>query len=318
MGEVDPDVRAQGFAAEAIGAGDPTGWFERLYAGAEVGEEVVPWDRGSPHRFLVQWAAARRLSGGGRRALVVGCGLGDDAEYVAGRGFDTVAFDISASAIRAAQRRYPDSAVHFVTADLLDPPAEWERAFGLVVENMTLQALPDPPRATAIANVGRPVAPGGTLFVHARSREQGDPDDGPPWALTRAEIEAVAASGLDVVRIEDAREPGARRWLAEFRRPGGRSRDARRREPASRRAAPASGAAPGAGLGVVRLPAVLNGRTGAACGRDRPAAGGRAIRGWELPGQARQALSWVAGPLAGWCAGGGGVPGLGGGLGTVQ
>jgi ubiquinone/menaquinone biosynthesis C-methylase UbiE len=77
---------------------------------------------------------------------VVGCGLGDDAEYVAGRGFDTVAFDISASAIRAARRRYPDSAVHYVTADLLDPPGEWERAFDLVVESLTLQALPDPRR----------------------------------------------------------------------------------------------------------------------------------------------------------------------------
>ena len=127
MSETDPDAKARGLAAESIGAGDPTGWFERLYAGAEAGEEVVPWDRGSPHRFLVQWAEARRLSGGGRRALVVGCGLGDDAEYVAGRGFGTVAFDISASAIRAARRRYPDSAVHYVTADLLDPPADQVR-----------------------------------------------------------------------------------------------------------------------------------------------------------------------------------------------
>jgi SAM-dependent methyltransferase len=219
MSETDPDVRAQGLAAESIGAGDPTGWFERLYAGAETGQEVVPWDRGSPHRYLVQWAEARRLSGNGRRALVVGCGLGDDAEYVAGRGFDTVAFDISGSAIRAAQRRYPGSAVHYVTADLLDPPAEWELGFDLVVESLTLQALPDPPRRTAIANVGRPVAPGGTLFAHARARDHGDPDDGPPWGLLRAEIEAIAASGLDVVRIEDIHEPGSRRWLAEFQRP---------------------------------------------------------------------------------------------------
>lgn len=206
-------------AAESISGGDPTGWFERLYAGAEAGGEVVPWDRGSPHRLLVQWAEARRLAGTGQRALVVGCGLGDDAEYIAGRGFDTVAFDISASAIRGARRRYPHSAVNYVTADLLDPPADWQQAFGLVVESLTLQALPDPPRRTAIRNVGRLVAPGGVLMVHARARDAQDHDDGPPWGLTRAELDAIADSGLEVVRIEDIREPGSHRWRAEFRRP---------------------------------------------------------------------------------------------------
>jgi ubiquinone/menaquinone biosynthesis C-methylase UbiE len=219
MSETDPEERAQSLAAESIGAGDPTGWFERLYAAAEAGDEVVPWDRGSPHRLLVQWAQARQLTGDGQRALVVGCGLGDDAEYVAGRGFDTVAFDISASAVKAARRRYPDSRVRYVTADLLDLPAEWEKAFGLVVESLTLQALPDPPRATAVGNVGRPVAPGGTLFVNARGRAATDPDDGPPWGLLRSEIEAIGRDGLDPVRIEDIRDPGSRRWLAEFRRP---------------------------------------------------------------------------------------------------
>jgi SAM-dependent methyltransferase len=216
-----PEERAQALAAESLGAGDATGWFERLYAAAEAGDEVVPWDRGAPHRMLVQWAAERGLSGGGRSALVVGCGTGDDAEYIAGFGFGTVAFDISASAIRAAQRRYPDTTVEYVVADLMDPPAEWQQAFDLVVESLTLQALPDPPRRDAIPRVGQFVAPGGTLIVNARARDEEDrQDDGPPWALTRAEIDAIAtASGLETVRVEDIREPEARRWRAEYRRP---------------------------------------------------------------------------------------------------
>ena len=94
------DERAPELTAGARDAGDATGWFERLYAAAEAGDVVVPWDRGSPHRLLVQWAEQRGITGNGRRAVVVGCGLGDDAEYIAGLGFDTVGFDISASAIR--------------------------------------------------------------------------------------------------------------------------------------------------------------------------------------------------------------------------
>lgn len=217
-----PDEIARQFAAHAVAADDPTGWFERVYAAAEAGQTEVPWDRGAPNRLLVEWASSSALAGAGRRAVIVGCGLGDDAEFFAGLGFATTAFDISATAVRAARRRYPDSRVSYATADLLNLPADWLQSFDLVVESMTLQALPDPPRAAAIASVGRLVRPGGTLIVIARAREPGDPDDGPPWALTRAEIDALAGTGLRPVRIEDLRDPGppsARRWRAELTRP---------------------------------------------------------------------------------------------------
>ena len=219
----DPDDRAEQLAREALGAGDPTGWFERLYAAAEAGQAVVPWDRGAPHYALVGWAGAARLDGPGRRAAVVGCGLGDDAEFVAGLGYETVAFDVAGSAIRAALRRFPQSVVRYVTADVLNPPASWHHSFDLVVESLTVQALPDPPRRAAIASIGRLVAPGGTLIVIARARaDGGDPQPGPPWPLSRAEIDSFAGTGLQAVRIEELRDPGplaTHRWRAQFRRP---------------------------------------------------------------------------------------------------
>jgi hypothetical protein len=201
---------------------DPTGWFERLYAAAEQGDAVVPWDRGAPNRLLVQWADERALDGAGRCAVVVGFGMGDDAEYVAELGFDTVAFDVAATAARLARRRFPGSVVRYVTADLLDPPAEWHHAFDLVVESITVQALPPALHAEAAARVAELVAPGGTLLVISGARDEADgPVDGPPWPLTRAEIEAFGVGGLEPVRIEDLREPGVRRWLAEYRRVSG-------------------------------------------------------------------------------------------------
>jgi SAM-dependent methyltransferase len=218
----DPEEIAGRMAAESIAAGDPTGWFERLYAAAEAGQTAVPWDRGEPSRYLTGWAAARAPRGGGQRAVVVGCGLGDDAEFIAGLGFQTVAFDISPTAIAAARRRFPGSAVRYQAADLLSPPPAWRDAFDLVVESLTLQALPDPPRSDAIARLGDLVAPHGTLIAIARAREPGQTVQGPPWALTRAEIDALADGGLEPVRIEDIYDPQMpwpRRWRAEFRRP---------------------------------------------------------------------------------------------------
>jgi SAM-dependent methyltransferase len=201
---------------------DATGWFERLYAQARDGEAVVPWDRGAPNRLLVEWTRARGIDGTGRRALVVGSGFGDDAEHVSHLGFDTVAFDVAPTAIATARQRFPDSGVHYLTADLLDPPAEWDGAFELVVESINVQALPEPLHAKAIANVARTVAPGGTLLVIAAAREEGEAADGPPWPLTRAEIDAFAAGRLRAVRVEEIRlpdDPRERRWRAEFGRP---------------------------------------------------------------------------------------------------
>ena len=220
---MDPDEHSRLLAAESRADDDPTGWFERLYAAAERGEAVVPWNRGAPNPLLVQWAEARAIEGAGRRALVVGFGLGDDAEYVAARGFETVAFDVAATAARIARRRFPDSHVRYVTADLLDPPREWRAAFDLVVESITVQSLPPELHAGASARVAEMVAPGGTLLVISGGRDERDgPVDGPPWPLTRAEIEAFADGGLRRVRIEDIRDaadPAFRRWRAELHRP---------------------------------------------------------------------------------------------------
>jgi pimeloyl-ACP methyl ester carboxylesterase/SAM-dependent methyltransferase len=221
------DEQGDRLATRSLAAGDPTGWFDRLYGAGAAGEVSMPWDRTGPHPLLVHWARARRLTGAGRRAVVVGCGLGADAEYVAGLGYDSVAFDISGTAVRLARERHPGTRVEYLTADLLAPPAAWSRAFDLVVEIITVQALPDPPRRQAIVNVGRMVAAGGTLFVIAAAR----PDDDrcaeaprtPPWPLARAEIDAFAADGLTPVRTErvtDPRSPDALRWVAEFRRAG--------------------------------------------------------------------------------------------------
>jgi SAM-dependent methyltransferase len=203
-------------ASRSFAEGDPTGWFEQLYAAGASGRVSMPWSRTEPHPLLVEWARAQGLAGSGRKAVVVGCGLGADAEHVAGLGFDTVGFDISETAIEIARQRSPGSAVDYATADLLDPPDHWLRAFDLVVEVITVQALPDPPRGQAIRNVGRLVGPGGTLLVIAAVHDDDAPDDpNPPWPLRRDEVEAFGADGLRSVEIEIADG----RWRAQFERP---------------------------------------------------------------------------------------------------
>jgi SAM-dependent methyltransferase len=216
-------ARARALAAEAAVAGDESGWFERLYAEAEAGDAVVPWADGGPNPHLTEWAARERLDGRGKRALVVGCGLGYDAEFLARLRYAVTGFDVAPTAIKRTVRENPRSPVSYVTADLLDLPATWTGGFDLVVEIYTVQPLFGPVRERALAALAAPVAPGGTLLVIARATNEENPERDPammPWALTRRELD-LAGGPLRMVTVEqfmDDEDPPKLRWRAGFRR----------------------------------------------------------------------------------------------------
>lgn len=215
----DWDERADELAAQAISDGAPTSWFDRLYAEGCSGVVGMPWDRSQPAPQLREWAESQAVDGSGRRAVVVGCGLGADAEYLASLGFDTAAFDVAPTAVRVAQDRHPGSAVDYRVADLLDLPGEWLGAFDLVVEIYTVQALPDPPRSEAVRGVRSLVAPGGTLFVvEFRTDGESDATTGPPFALSRGRLLSFADDGLEQVELSAVE---GQHWRAVFRRPSG-------------------------------------------------------------------------------------------------
>jgi SAM-dependent methyltransferase len=176
----------------------------------------VPWDRGATHPLLEHWDGD--LAGAGRRALVVGSGLGTDAEFLAARGFDVLGFDASATALALCHERFPNSVVDYRVADLLDLPVAWEQGFDFVSESLTVQSMPPRYHAAATASVARTVAPDATLLVIATARHDDVVSDGPPWPLTRVEVEAFANGDLRSVLVEDIREDGVSpRWRAEFR-----------------------------------------------------------------------------------------------------
>ncbi|WP_111767264.1 class I SAM-dependent methyltransferase [Nakamurella deserti] len=213
---------ADRLAAEAVAAGDPTGWFDRLWSRARDGETTMPWDSREPQPLLAGWTADRPPGWRPASAVVVGCGLGADAEHVAALGVPTVAFDVSATAVELARRRYPRSAVDYRHADLFAPPASWHRAFELVVDVYTVQALPREVRAAATAAVAGLLAPGGRLVLTVfAARPDDDLTAGPPWPLTETDVAAFTdlLEPVTVERLPSERAPGRLFWRAVFRRP---------------------------------------------------------------------------------------------------
>lgn len=189
--------RTKKIQAEFAAKGDATGWFDALYKEAEGDNERIPWADLEPNKFLRRFAEEQNLTGNGRTALVVGCGLGDDARYLYDLGFKVTAFDISETAVQWARRLHGDTDIRFFVADLFDAPNEWYQAFEFVLEVYTIQPLPLEMRVRVIDAIANFVKfPNGKLLVVTRGREDDEQPAELPWALSRKDLSRFDENGL--------------------------------------------------------------------------------------------------------------------------
>lgn len=230
----DPDYdkkreRTRELAAEFNEKGDPLGWFDTLYKESGGDIEKIPWADMKPNRFFKAWAESTGLKGNGRTALVVGCGLGDDAKFLHDLGFRVTAFDISPTAIEWAKKIYGDADIRFEAADLFDPPAEWRwdknrpadaGGADFVLEIYTIQPLPMEMRPRVIDAIAAFVAPGGRLLVVTRGREDGEEVGEVPWPLSRQDLSRFGENGLRQLEFQDIwdEEDEQRRFIVEYER----------------------------------------------------------------------------------------------------
>lgn len=169
--------------------------WDRRYAEAER-----VWS-GNPNGTLV--AEISDLHPG--RALDVGCGEGADAIWLAIRGWDVTALDVSEAAVRRAQSAAEDAGVtvHWLCTGLLDAPLT-TAGFDLV--SVQYPALLRTPGADAEHALLTAVAPGGTLLVvhHAdvdveQARSHGfDPAD----YVAHEDLRALLGEGWHVEVVE--------------------------------------------------------------------------------------------------------------------
>jgi len=212
---------AREVARVSIERGDPTGWFEELYRIAQVNPEILPWADKKVNPHLVSWAEKNHLQGNGHRALVVGCGYGDDAEWLANRGFKVLAFDISETAISVALRRFQTSLVDYKITDALNLPDEWKGAFDFVFEAYTLQVLSGEVRIRAAKMIASTVKD--TLLIICRGREENDDEGKMPWPLTKRELFQIIQDQTDLKVVSfddffDEEVPPVRRFRVEYHR----------------------------------------------------------------------------------------------------
>ena len=219
--EIDARERTKELAEKFIAENNPTGWFDALYKEAGSDNGKIPWADLEPNRFLRAWAEKTNLRGNNRNALVVGCGLGDDAKFLFDLGFKVTAFDISETAIEWAKRLHADTDIDFHAADLFIPPRGWLSAFEFVLEVYTIQPLPLEMRPRVIDAISNFVAPHGKLAVVTRGREDNEEPLELPWALSRKDLSQFERNDLKQIHFEemlgDEDEP-VKRFVVEYQR----------------------------------------------------------------------------------------------------
>jgi SAM-dependent methyltransferase len=213
--------RVEEIAREFYARGDATGWFDALYAEADGNTEKIPWADLEPNPNFVAWLEKHKPDGTGKKAMVIGCGLGDDAEELARYDFEVTAFDISPNAIEWAKRLHPNTKVDYRVMDLFALPDELKGKFDFVLEVYTIQALPLGLRDQAIKAIAELVAPDGELLYVGRGADEGETAENPPFPIRKSELDKFVAAGLKEIEFEDFydnKEPPTRRFRAFYRR----------------------------------------------------------------------------------------------------
>ncbi len=214
-------ARVRAIQEEFAARGDTSGWFDALYREAAGDNDVIPWADLEPNSYFRKWAEANDLKGNGRKALVVGCGLGDDAKYLHDLGFKVTAFDISPTAIEWAKKLYGENDIQFEVADLFQPFRAWLGAFEFVLEIYTIQPLPLEIRPKVIDAIAAFVAENGKLVVVTRGREDDEEPVEMPWPLSRRDLSRFEQNGLkqaDFVVMDAEKENEPHRFVVEYTR----------------------------------------------------------------------------------------------------
>ncbi len=211
--------RTKEIAESFLEKGDATGWFDALYKEAEGNNEKIPWADLEPNKYFVEFAEKTNLQGADRNALVIGCGLGDDARYLHDLGFKVTAFDISPTAIEWARKLHHETDINFLIADLFDAPKQWFQAFDFVLEVYTIQPLPMEMRPQVIDAIANFVKFQGKLVVVTRGREDDEIPPELPWALSRKDLSRFEENGFEQINFKEMpgdEEPPIPRFVVEY------------------------------------------------------------------------------------------------------
>ena len=156
---------------------------EAMYAGQ------APWDIGKPQKPFID--VADRITG---TVLDAGCGTGDTALFLAGRGCKVTGIDFLEVPIQRAQRKAAERGVQatFLVKDALTLK-DWTERFDNVIDSGLFHVFSDEDRLRYVEGLATVLKPGGRLFLMCFSDEE--PGTQGPRRVSKKELHAAFAEG---------------------------------------------------------------------------------------------------------------------------
>ncbi len=195
--------------------------FENIYAGQP------PWEVGRPQKVFVD--VADRISGS---VLDAGCGTGENALYIAGRGQKVTGIDFLAEPINRARQKATERGLTatFLVMDAL-ALMELPEVFDSTIDSGLFHVFTDEDRRRYVEGLASVLKPSGRLFLLCFSDDE--PGEQGPRRVSKKEIENAFAGGWVVESIEPSRfevrpdlkditfsEGGPKAWFVVVRRAG--------------------------------------------------------------------------------------------------
>ena len=170
----------------------PTDWEAQYQAGD------TPWEKGAPSPGLVDYLAHSPLRG---KVLVPGCGSGHDLRAIAAGAGEVVGLDLAPSAVARAESFPRAGAERYVAGDLFHLPPELRGAFDWVWEHTCFCAIDPAMRVGYVEAVAGALRPGGQLLtIFYLDPGHDDPNDGPPFGVSIAELDRLFLSRFELLR----------------------------------------------------------------------------------------------------------------------
>lgn len=189
-------------------------FFDTAYEGTPT------WDIGRPQPAVERLAEAGAIVGS---VLDAGCGTGEHAAYLAGRGHAVVGVDVAGAAIARARAKLAERGLdaELIVHDALDL-ASLQRTFDTALDVGLFHTLQPVDRARYAASLRAALRPGGRAFLLCWSER--NPFGYGPERITRSTIRRSFRDGWSIEAIEpevlETRlEVGqVHAWLAHLRR----------------------------------------------------------------------------------------------------
>jgi SAM-dependent methyltransferase len=188
-------------------SGSPHIDYEALYRGDSPGEDIAPmttppWDNKAPSESVIAWQTGGWVHGD---VLDIGCGLGDNAVYLAKNGHTVTGLDISPTALKTAEQRAKDAGVDmkFAVADSTKLDG-YTDAFDTVIDSGLFHSLDDDGRRSYTAAVHRATRPGATLLLSCFSETNPVGKEPRPAVSKETLRDVLGGAGWDITSLEPA------------------------------------------------------------------------------------------------------------------